>query len=338
VVQLFNANRQPAGNDPYPRRAENILNALGFVPVTRSLSEFPWNLGRRWHNAYRGLDPIRALKLLLFDRDADLICAHMESAAIPLLLRRWCGFRPKIIIWELLWSPGWRYRDILSRLLVPRADATVVFGSSQVALAKTLYGPDCKVVFVPFCIDTEYYRPAPAPPDDGIGIFSCGADEGRDFPLLIEACNGLDIPVLLKTAQKLAFQTERHPRITQRQDRLAYADFRALYEQARLVVVTTKDTPNASGVTSLMEAMAMGRPTIVTDNPALRDYFAPADALCVVPLNDPAALRAAILDLWQNREKAEAMGRAARLFAEAHFSPERHFTAMAAMFQAVLAD
>jgi glycosyltransferase involved in cell wall biosynthesis len=98
------------------------------------------------------------------------------------------------------------------------------------------------------------------------------------------------------------------------------------------VVVCTKNTPNAAGVTSLMEALSMGRPTIVSDNPSLKDYLPPADAAIVVPVGDVEALRNAILWVLEHPTEAEEMGRKARAFAETRFSADRHYEAMGRIF------
>jgi glycosyltransferase involved in cell wall biosynthesis len=113
-------------------------------------------------------------------------------------------------------------------------------------------------------------------------------------------------------------------------------EFRQQYADASVVVVCTNVTPNASGVTSLMEALSMGRPTIVSDNPALRDYFPPDDTVLVVPVGDAAALRKAITYVLENPDTAETMGQKARAFAEQRFSAKRHYDDIAKLYLDVL--
>jgi len=338
VVQLFNGGPDRGGGDDRPQhgRYESCLEEAGFRIETINPNQSPWNLGPRHHNAFRGLDPLRALRVLLLRRDAAIICAHAESALIVLLLRRLFRLRARVVVWELQWSASWRFRVIVNRLAIRRADCSVVFGSNQIELARERFDPGAPLVCIPFCIDLDFFRAQACPDETPSEIFSCGFDDGRDFPLLLEACHGLGLPVLIKTGGKLPLDPVGHATVRQNFERLSYPDFRRLYARARIVVVTTHATENASGVTALMEAMAMGRPTIVTDNPALRDYFAPPDALRIVPVGDAAALRAAILDLWRHPEEAEAMGRRARAFAERHFHPRLHFQRVADLYKSLL--
>ncbi len=341
LVQLFNACRQervaerPEADVPRHQRSESVLADAGFAIETIPAYGWPWNPAARMHNAYLGLDPLRALHVLLRRRDAAVVCAHMESALLILLLRRVLRFRPPVVIWEVPWSAGWRYRALVSRLAIPRADCSVVFGSSQIGLLRSTYGTAAKAAFIPFCVDTAFFRPMPGPAGTERYILSCGLDSGRDFGTVLQAVAGVPAPVTIK-AGSLTVDPATHPTVTLLTGRLSFAAYRAMYAGASMVLVTTHATQNASGVTSLMEAMAMGKPVIVSDNPALRDYLPPPGAGVVVPVGDAGALRAAILDLLHDPAKAAAMGRAARAYAERRFTPEQHFQAVADLLRRVI--
>jgi glycosyltransferase involved in cell wall biosynthesis len=344
IVQLFNGGDRPETweqeqkreSEPDHLRAQGTLTEMGLDAEIIGAFGWPWNPLAKRHNAFLGLDPLRALRVLLTRRKAAMVCAHMESAVIILLLRRLFRFRPPVVIWEVPWSPGWAYRERVARLAIPRAACAIVFSSNQIELVRQAYGPRSSVMFVPFCVDVDFYRPQPGIDSRPASILSCGLDAGRDFDVLLEASKDLPASVTIKAGRSLAIDQRAYPNVTLRTDYLSYTAFRDLYAQASIVVVTTKATPNACGVTALMEAMAMGKPTIVSDNPALRDYLPPPDAGVVVPVGDSAALHAALLDLLQNPEKAAAMGRKARAFAEQRFHPRVHFQAMAEVFWPII--
>jgi glycosyltransferase involved in cell wall biosynthesis len=286
------------------------------------------------HNAYCGLDPLKALKVLLTARKADLICAHLESSVLILLLRRLFCFRVPVLIWEMPWSPGWRFRETVARLALPRAQGCVVFGRNQIHLIHREFGNGVPVFFQLFHTDTEFYSPRSGTPSARKIVWSCGLDAGRDFSVLLEASKHVDALFRIK-AGKLRAPANEFPNVALESRFLPPEEFRQQYANASVVVVCTQDTPNASGVTSLMEALSMGRPTIVSDNPALRDYI-PQDATLVVPVGDAEALRKAITYLLENPDIAETMGRRARDFALKHFSAERHFAEMAKLYRALI--
>jgi len=304
---------------------DRMLKQAGFEVELIDPGGRPWNPFSGRHGAYQGLDPLRALKILVRRRHAAIIVAGgaggESTIFFLLLLRRLFRFKPPLVVAEMAWSEGWKYRDALNRFVIPRADCVIVRGTNQVIEARRIYGPSICAVFVPFGIDVDYFQ------RQGSGgsqpyVFSSGLDAGRDFTVLARALRGLDVGMKIKSSadENLPFNAQEFPNVEIVKKRLPYGEFRALYEGARVVVVSTQVTRNACGVTSLMEAMAMGKPVIVSDNPALRDYLPPPDAGIVVPVGDENALRHAILKLWNNPQEAALMGERARQFAAANFS------------------
>lgn len=340
LIRLYNGGGggPPTEPDmsPNPQRELSVLENAGFSIETIEPFSKPWNPAHNMHNAFRGLDPLRAMRVLLTRRKTDIVCAHMESACVRLLLRWIFGFKAPVVIREIPWSPGWAFRERIARLTLPRADRAVVFSSNQIELTRAAYGDQTRVAFIPFCVDLAFYYPQPFSGDTQPYVFSCGLDAGRDFGTLLEASRGLSARVMIKADKSFRLDAAQYPNVTLKSNHLSFANFRALYIDAAVVVVTTHDTPNASGVTALLEAMAMGRPVIVSDNPALRDYLPPPDAGVVIPIGDSVALRTAIEDLLAHPDKAEAMGRQARVFVEQKFHPRSHFEAMAALFHEVM--
>lgn len=334
VIQLFNVGPNQGSRRLRPRAvASTAFQSMGLDVEVWTPHRWPWNPFARMHNAYRGLDPVRALKVLLTARNADLICGHLESTVLILLLRRLFRFRVPVLIWEMPWSPGWRFREIVSRLALPRAQGCVVFSRNQIDLIHKEYGTNVPVHFQRFHTDTDFYSPRPASASARRTVWSCGLDAGRDFSVLLEASRHVDALFLIK-AKNLTAPADQFPNVCLENRFLPPEEFRQNYANAAVVVVCTHDTPNASGVTSLMEALSMGRPTIVSDNPALRDYISP-DVAMVVPVGDAEALRQAITYLLKNPGAAEAMGLKARAFALKYFSAERHYADMAKLYRAL---
>ncbi len=336
VLQLFNAGSSAATQGIRVREINPALAAAGFQVQTIRPFGWPWNPFARMHNAFRGLDPLRTIYVLLRCRNVALVCGHLESCALLLFLRRVFFFRPPILVWEVPWSPGWRYREAVSRLALPRADGAVVFSTSQIELVQKHFRHDLETIFVPFCVDTEFYSPQTRSPMQDAYIWSCGLDEGRDFETILEASKATQARFLIKAGSFLKVRGEQYPNVTFEKGHLPPEEFRKRYSDAAIVIVSTKVTSNASGVTSLMESLAMGRPTIVTDNPALRDYLPPPGAGIVIPVGDKDALRRAIQILLEDPEGAEAMGVAARKYAEERFSRTRHYKEMAKAFDQII--
>jgi glycosyltransferase involved in cell wall biosynthesis len=81
---------------------------------------------------------------------------------------------------------------------------------------------------------------------------------------------------------------------------------REFYRNAAVVVVPLVNVDFPAGITALLEAQACGRPVVVSASKGILDALEPGSVV-VVPCNDPAALRTAVLQL------IERPGDAARL-------------------------
>src|SRR6185312_14637604 len=109
---------------------------------------------------------------------------------------------------------------------------------------------------------------------------------------------------------------EADKRIAVIRGRLRWRELRQLYAEARFIVVPLAASVHASGISSLLEAMAMGKAIIVSDSPGIRGTVEPDVTALVVPCGDDAALRQAIERLWTDDLLCQRLGAAARAFVE----------------------
>jgi glycosyltransferase involved in cell wall biosynthesis len=79
----------------------------------------------------------------------------------------------------------------------------------------------------------------------------------------------------------------------------------------------------------VLEAMAMAKPLVVTDSPAMRDYVTPDVEGVLVPPGDPAAVAAAIDDLLADDARRQRLGRAGREAVERRFNQEEMWAQIA---------
>jgi len=149
---------------------------------------------------------------------------------------------------------------------------------------------------------------ADGPTTDGGYVFA-GGDSLRDYGTLIAALQGQEVPVRLATNRRFD-----HLPSNVRAGAVPYDDYVELLAGARLVVVPLRTVRRSAGLITYLNAMALGKPVIVSDTPAVREYVEHERTGLVVPPEDVDALRGAIE--WalddRNRQEVEAMGKRAR--------------------------
>ena len=216
---------------------------------------------------------------------------------------------------NLIWRrASKRRRALLGRSL--RAAACVVsLGESQrVELMEAVGIPEDRTTTLLVPIDERFFEPQPETACDG-GILTVGKDLARDFATFAEAIRGIETPAQLIVLPRNVAGIELPPNAEVR--RLSSVDLRAAYARAGCVVLPQRRDGYAygsegGGLTALLEAMAMGKPLVVSERAILRDYIDDGVEALVVPPEDPAALREAVERVLGDRELALRLGRAAR--------------------------
>jgi glycosyltransferase involved in cell wall biosynthesis len=195
--------------------------------------------------------------------------------------------------------------------------------------------PPSRVFLTPFMVDDTFFAPSHGNPtnlpfskQDGRPIICSAGMEQRDYPTLMEAVEGLDLRVVIAAASPWSKRsdTTRNRQIPDNVVvcRLSQFDLRDLYAASRFVVMPLFPANFQVGVTAILEALAMGKAVICSQVPGQTDVIQEGINGCYVPPGDPVALRKAILNLLENPEEAERMGRQGRRLVEEEMSL-RHY-------------
>ena len=233
------------------------------------------------------------------------------------------------------------------RLFGSSLHAVITWNSVQRRyLIERLRFPSERVYLVRHFVDELFYSPRPAEEDTICGV---GA-EMRDYPTLIEAMRGtglrchiatdhVRIPYRFRLVRDRrvpinAFSVPADARVTM--GRKTLPELRDLYARSRFVVMPLVPSNSDNGVTVILEAMAMGKPVICSRTRGQVDVVQDGVTGLYVPVGDPAALRAAMLSLWNDPKRAHAMGLRARAFVEQHHTLERFALSVRAAAEASL--
>lgn len=252
-------------------------------------------------------------------------------AALCLRLRR---RRPWVILTDCTWEPGSRALarkapwlagivPLVSRAVVRALDhdrAIFCVLSSDEARS---FGPlwrlrHGKVAHTPFCVTLYDWLDAPVRDE---GYVFAGGNSLRDYPLLLSAMEGVDAPLRIASsfaAPNLPAHVLCRP--------LSHADFMDELLGSRVVVTPLQVSQRSAGQQTYLNAMALGKPVIVTEAPGVRDHIEDGRTGLIVA-NRPEALREAIRWVLDdaNAVAVAAMARAGREEARARFSDRSYY-------------
>jgi glycosyltransferase involved in cell wall biosynthesis len=217
------------------------------------------------------------------------------------------------------------------RAFAHRLQAIVTWSSVQRSYAIERLGIESeKIYLIKHYVDQLFWEPRKTDTDM---ICSAGA-EMRDYPTLIEALRDTDLRCHIASdhfrtsrvafgarvpTQTLSVMTGKNVTI----GRKSPIELRDLYAASRFVVIPLHESDTDNGVTVILEAMAMGKPVICSHTRGQVDVIQDGVTGLFVPVGDPVALRGAMIELWNNPERACAMGMAARAYVEKHHTLDK---------------
>jgi Glycosyl transferases group 1 len=212
--------------------------------------------------------------------------------------------RPAVVLTECTWEPGSAAlgRRLggggdggAARLAVRAMDGDhatfCVLSRAEVERFPGTWGVDpARVAFTPFTI-TLGEADLDAPPPAGETVFA-GGNSLRDYRPLAQAAAGIPAPVVLATTQlDGAAGLPRNVRAGP----LPYDEYVREMRAARVVVVPLAENRwRSAGQQTYLNAMALGKPVIVTDAMGVRDYVEDGVTGLVVAPGDAQAIGEAV--------------------------------------------
>lgn len=307
--------------DRYPDFSDGLayLDTEGIEIVVEESLAVPLNPLANMHEFYSGLDPLRAMRTIARARRYDAaICVGDATAFVLTWLRDALRISLPIVIVDPALSYSYPRRRRLQDYVLPRASCVVVFSESQREYLRKEYGGAVRTALLHHRADVDFYHPAPVRQDDGRPyVFSVGNDISRDFDTLARAAKicastaGFNHRFVVQTKNAVV---DDGGVLDLRRDTIPYTELRALYQQAAVVVLPLHDMIHPGGINTLLEAMATGRPIVVSDSRGVKDYVSDGVTMVTAPPGDARALAEAIVKLTQFPDDARRLGDNARRF------------------------
>ena len=162
------------------------------------------------------------------------------------------------------------------------------------------------------------------PSEPRLPVVVAAGRSGRDYPTLVKAARGLECRVVIVCNEAVSLGgVVGGERVEVLTDCFGLGYLWQLM-RAAVVVVPLRVADISAGQMVMIQAMALGRPLIVTWTPTVSDYLEDGVNAVLVPRGDAAALAAAIAGLLADPAKAAAMGLRAQADYGERFSGEAH--------------
>jgi glycosyltransferase involved in cell wall biosynthesis len=221
-----------------------------------------------------------------------------------------------------------------------RIDRILCYASSEEThLIERLAFPAERVRRIYYQADVRFFRP-----QDGLSAEAdliCSAGQLlRDYDALIDAVRDLPVRVSIAAGSpwigsELTPRGPLPPNVDWR--RYSRNELRDLYARSTLAVVPILENDYQTGISTILEMMAMGKCVIATRTRGQTDTIIDGETGVYVPPGDRPALRAAIVRLLERPDEAKRIGNAARAFVEREASLELFVSRIAETVRAGIA-
>ncbi len=293
-----------------------------------------------WHKSKLGLPRWKmmlrnAWQVLTCREKFDAVYAtHYQGLELIVLLRALRLFRKPIVIWhhQPIITPRQRWRETLGKLFYRGFDHMIFFSEKLIrdSLCSKKARPE-RMHLGHWGMDIPSWPVSPPLEGSGEASFIHSGKEMRDMPTLIQAFNktGASLEVYINKQngdvkygdifKDLEISENIHLHFP---ERLAPYEIGLKVMQADCVCICCQETKYTVGLTTLVEALALGKPIITSRNPQYP--FDPEEEGCglSVGYGDVDGWIRAIDHIRQHPDEAKKMGQRAQELARTRYNDE----------------
>jgi glycosyltransferase involved in cell wall biosynthesis len=274
----------------------------------------------------------------------DAVLSDGEHVGVPLAAAMTATGRraPHVVIGHHVTTRAKKavFRHVVRRLGRSSFTRLVLHSPRQLMLAATQLGlRGDRLSLVLYGVDAGFWSPRGEPEQ---ALIVTAGREHRDFRTLVAACGQLEARVLVAHG---SFHSPRARRVDPelwpanfQVGPLDHVSLRDAYGGAALAVVPLVPSDFQAGITTLLEAMAMGKAVVVTATAGLEGLVEDQVTAVTVPPGNAEALHDSVAGLLSNPRERARLGSNARSLVEDRYGLEHYAAGLAAQLHLAASD
>lgn len=268
-------------------------------------------------------------------RNAQIIVSHGPALAA------WCGFFARIFrlripiiahSFNFTELPGLAKRMAFARMLA-KIDRFIVFSTiERTVYVKAFNLPEARFNVVLWGVRPPAVDPPDTPLQEGDYICAIGGN-ARDYETLMEAARLLPHIRFVCVVRPDNLEGLCIPPNVVVLTNLPLGKTMNILKYSRLMVLPLLDSEVPCGHVTLVAAMHLAKPMVITDSDGVRDYVRDGYNALTIPARSASALAKASERLWSDDELRRRLGKNGQLFAARECTEERtveHFSGLLA--------
>jgi glycosyltransferase involved in cell wall biosynthesis len=318
VVTEVSAPERDASRQGQRRSVRIVSNLARFADSTSVRYAASHTYAGREDSVWAGI----RLFLRAWNADVLLLNGSTKRLLVVSFLRWLLPFvRFRLVSLDIVLSVpvGWKARlsARMKRFLFQRVDLFIHYFRDLTGYERWYGVSPAKSAYIPFKVNLPDLIPNwETVCDDGDYVLTAGQSR-RDLETFAAAMRGVPYPAIvlyhdpegMKGHGTYLDQIDFPPNVRCVDYHGCEATWTEFFRKARLVAVPIRpDAISASGITTYLLAMALGRCVVITEGPATRGIV--SEEALVVPPADPAAMAQAITLAWENDSLRREIARA----------------------------
>ena len=275
VLASTGMSSPPAPNTVNP--FASTIDYTDYAPFAARARLIPYQPQADWREELalvgRILRVARREKLLLLNCTSDKLHPDLLAAGLIGFWPR--RLRPVVVLMGAMWEPDRGLAGAIERLIMRLADRAIhrylVQSRGELTLFPQLWHVSpAKMHFCPYFYTLTPREVADPPPPPADYVFA-GGNSHRDYDALIEAARRMPDRRFVIATSRLQNHTNLPPNVTAKP--VPHPEFVRLMRASAVVVVPIeRNMRRAAGQQTYLNAMWLGKPTVVNDTLGVRDH------------------------------------------------------------------